>query len=78
VEIQRMQREWPLTIKAIKDRHQRYGGITIIDSTGLGDVVLAELADIGAVGFNFAAETATYSWPTWKERFSQGRSSGPT
>lgn len=53
VEIARMQREWPQTIQAIKDRHNKYGGITIIDSTGLGDVVLAELADIGAVGFNF-------------------------
>lgn len=49
----RMQREWPVTIRAIKDMHQRYGGITIIDSTGIGDVVLAELEDIGAIGFNF-------------------------
>jgi len=53
IEIGRMQREWPLTIRAIKDRHKRYGGITIIDSTGLGDVVLAELDEIGAIGFNF-------------------------
>ena len=49
----RMQREWPATIKAIKDIHRAYGGITIIDSTGLGDVVLSELNDIGAIGFNF-------------------------
>lgn len=53
IEISRMQREWPVTIKAIKERHRKYGGITIVDSTGLGDVVLAELSDIGAVGFNF-------------------------
>ncbi|MEE9552945.1 MAG: terminase family protein [candidate division Zixibacteria bacterium] len=53
IEIARMQREWPVTIQAIKDRHKRYGGVTIIDSTGLGDVVLSELDDIGAVGFNF-------------------------
>ncbi len=53
VNIIRMQREWPQTIKAIKDIHALYGGITIIDSTGLGDVVLSELGDIGAVGFNF-------------------------
>lgn len=53
VEIARMQREWPVTIRAIKERHQKYGGVTIIDSTGLGDVVLSELDDIGAVGFNF-------------------------
>ncbi|HBC47820.1 MAG TPA: hypothetical protein DEO84_10340 [candidate division Zixibacteria bacterium] len=53
VNLVRMQREWPVTIKAIKDVHARYGGITIIDSTGLGDVVLSELRDIGAIGFNF-------------------------
>jgi hypothetical protein len=51
--ITRMQREWPATIRAIKDTHNHYGGITIIDSTGLGDVVLSELDDIGAIGFNF-------------------------
>jgi len=51
--ITRMQREWPATIRAIKEIHSQYGGITIIDSTGLGDVVLAELGDIGAIGFNF-------------------------
>ncbi len=48
-----MQREWPATIRKIKDVHARFGGVTIIDSTGLGDVVLSELDDIGAVGFNF-------------------------
>jgi hypothetical protein len=53
VEILRTQREWPVIINAIKQRHKKYGGITIIDSTGLGDVVLSELDDIGAVGFNF-------------------------
>jgi hypothetical protein len=53
VEIERMQREWPMMIKTIKNRHRKYGGVTIIDSTGLGDVVLGELNDIGAVGFNF-------------------------
>jgi hypothetical protein len=52
-EILRTQREWPIIINAIKQRHKKYGGITIIDSTGLGDVVLSELDDIGAVGFNF-------------------------
>ncbi len=53
LEIARMQREWPVTINAIRERHLKYGGVTIVDSTGLGDVVLAELNDIGAVGFNF-------------------------
>jgi len=53
VNVVRMQREWPATIRMIKEVHGRYGGVTIIDSTGLGDVVLSELNDIGAVGFNF-------------------------
>lgn len=53
VELLRTQREWPVIINAIKQRHKKYGGVTIIDSTGLGDVVLSELDDIGAVGFNF-------------------------
>jgi hypothetical protein len=48
-----MQRDWPVMIRIIKETQQRFGGITVIDSTGLGDVVLAELDDIGAVGFNF-------------------------
>lgn len=53
VETVRMQREWPTVIDSIKRRHRKYGGVTIVDSTGLGDVVLSELNDIGAVGFNF-------------------------
>jgi hypothetical protein len=46
-------RPWPAVFATIRERHAQYGGRVIIDATGLGDVVLAELADIGAVGFNF-------------------------
>jgi len=46
-------RDWPQVYAAIRTRHRRYGGRTIIDATGLGDVVLSELRDIGAEGFNF-------------------------
>lgn len=46
-------RSWPAVFAVIRNRHAKYGGRTIIDATGLGDVVLAELADIGAEGFNF-------------------------
>jgi hypothetical protein len=46
-------RSWPGVFAAIRGRHARYGGQTIIDATGLGDVVHAELTDIGAQGFNF-------------------------
>jgi hypothetical protein len=44
---------WPAVISAIRERHSRFGGRVIIDATGLGDVILAELADIGAQGYNF-------------------------
>ena len=46
-------RSWPAVITAIRQRHMQYGGRLIIDATGLGDVVLSELTDIGALGFNF-------------------------
>ncbi|MEW5876428.1 MAG: terminase family protein [Candidatus Zixiibacteriota bacterium] len=46
-------RSWPGVYAAIRRRHAAYGGRVLIDATGLGDVVLAELADIGAEGFNF-------------------------
>jgi hypothetical protein len=46
-------RSWPAVITAIRQRHTQYGGRVIIDATGLGDVVLSELTDIGAQGFNF-------------------------
>jgi hypothetical protein len=32
-----------------------YGGQVLVDSTGLGDVVLSQLADIGADGYNFGS-----------------------
>jgi hypothetical protein len=51
--LERFQRSWPDTYAAIRERYRLYGGRVIIDSTGLGDVVLAELNDIAAEGFNF-------------------------
>jgi hypothetical protein len=53
VRVMRMQRDWPVTIRIIKETQKLFGGITVIDATGLGDVVLAELDDIGAAGVNF-------------------------
>ncbi len=47
------QRDWSQVYATIRKRQREYGGRTIIDATGLGDVVLSELADIGAEGFNF-------------------------
>jgi len=53
VAFDRFQRDWPYVYEKIRERFKRYRGPTLIDSTGLGDVVLSELTDIGARGFNF-------------------------
>jgi len=53
VALERFQREWKDVYATIRSRHKEYGGEIIIDSTGLGDVILAELSDIRPVGFNF-------------------------
>jgi len=53
VAFERFQREWKDVYRAIRKRKKRYGGEVLIDSTGLGDVVLSELQDIRAQGFNF-------------------------
>ncbi|PJA27228.1 MAG: hypothetical protein CO189_07740 [candidate division Zixibacteria bacterium CG_4_9_14_3_um_filter_46_8] len=55
VALERFQRSWPNVYAAIRQRYRQYGGRVIIDSTGLGDVILSELEDIGAEGFNFGA-----------------------
>ncbi|MEW5702719.1 MAG: terminase family protein [Candidatus Zixiibacteriota bacterium] len=46
-------RNWPDVFTAIRQRQRAYGGRVLIDATGLGDVVLSELADIKAEGYNF-------------------------
>jgi len=53
VAFERFQREWKDVFVAIRRRKNEYGGEVLIDSTGLGDVVLSELQDIKAQGFNF-------------------------
>ena len=53
VAFERFQREWKDVYAAIRQKHKEYGGEVIIDSTGLGDVVLAELSNIKPQGFNF-------------------------
>ncbi len=53
VAFERFQRDWKDVYSAIRKGHKEYGGEVIIDSTGLGDVVLAELSDIRPQGFNF-------------------------
>lgn len=46
-------RDWDDVFSTIRKRHRKYGGPVLVDSTGLGDVVLSQLSDIGATGFNF-------------------------
>jgi hypothetical protein len=53
VALERFQREWKDVYTAIRTRQKEYKGEVIIDSTGLGDVVLSELSDIKPQGFNF-------------------------
>lgn len=51
--LERFQRDWKETFETIRKRKKEYGGEVLIDSTGLGDVILEELKDINAKGFNF-------------------------
>jgi hypothetical protein len=53
VALERFQRDWKDVYAAIRKRHKEYKGELIIDSTGLGDVVITELSDIKPQGFNF-------------------------
>lgn len=58
VEFERFHRQgWAHVYMRIRDRHRRFAGssrsTTVVDSTGLGDVVLEELQDIRAEGFKF-------------------------
>lgn len=46
-------RGWDTVYRQIRDRQRRYGGKTYLDTTGVGDVVVENLADIGAGGINF-------------------------
>jgi hypothetical protein len=53
VALERFQREWKDVYTVIRTRQKEYKGEVIIDSTGLGDVVLSELSDLKPQGFNF-------------------------
>jgi hypothetical protein len=53
VALERFQREWKDVYATIRTRQKEYKGEVIIDSTGLGDVVLSELSDLKPQGFNF-------------------------
>ncbi len=50
-------RSWEQVFQTIRKKKKEYAGPVIIDATGLGDVVLGELADIKPTGFTFNAKT---------------------
>jgi hypothetical protein len=62
VEYERFRRQgWQHVYARIRDRHNRFGGrarsSTVVDSTGVGDTVVEELADIRADGFKFTKQS---------------------
>lgn len=46
-------RDWAGVIATIRRVRMEYGGILVIDATGLGDVVMSDLADLNPVGVVF-------------------------
>jgi hypothetical protein len=55
VEFERFnKRGWEHVRARIRDRSRRYRGITVVDSTGVGDAILDDLRDVGAQGVNFS------------------------
>ncbi len=54
VAVERFNRiDWPMVYARIRKRKLKYGGDTVIDSTGLGDVVISDVGDIKPIGFVF-------------------------
>lgn len=50
-------KSWEQVFQTIRQKKKDYGGPVILDATGLGDVVLAELSDIKPQGFTFTNKT---------------------
>ncbi|SYZ72424.1 hypothetical protein TRIP_C20539 [Candidatus Zixiibacteriota bacterium] len=49
--------DWNVIIAEIRNRQKRYPGRLVIDATGLGDVVAAQLADLNPLSFIFTPKT---------------------
>ncbi len=78
VKIERFQhREWPYVYETIRKRKREYGGDTIIDSTGLGDVVISELADIAPQGFVFTTRSKADLLTNLQSEFEAGHIAVP-
>jgi phage terminase large subunit-like protein len=73
VKLERFQnRDWPDVLETIRQRQREYGGDTVIDSTGLGDVVLGELKDIKAMGFIFSPKSKSELLTNLQAQFESG------
>jgi hypothetical protein len=73
VKIERFQkRDWPVVYATIRQRHHEYGGETVIDSTGLGDVIWQELKDIKAIGFIFSPKSKAELLTNLQAQFESG------
>lgn len=78
VKLERFQRrDWPTVFEVIRKRARDYGGETIIDSTGLGDVVLAELGDIKPIGFIFTGSSKPELLTNLQSQFESGNIAVP-
>ncbi|OGC76692.1 MAG: hypothetical protein A2Z27_00285 [candidate division Zixibacteria bacterium RBG_16_50_21] len=53
VSFERFQKDWLETAEIIRQKKKLYPGLVVFDSTGIGDVIMSELADIRPIGFHF-------------------------
>jgi hypothetical protein len=49
--------DWNIIIAEIRNRQYQYPGRLVLDATGLGDVVVSQLADLAPTAFIFTAKT---------------------
>lgn len=74
VKLERFQRrDWPLVYETIRQRQREYGGETVIDSSGVGDVVLAHLSDIKAQGVVFTPQSKAELLTNLQSHFESGQ-----
>jgi hypothetical protein len=73
VKLERFQRRsWPAVCEAIRSRQRQYGGQTVIDSSGVGDVVLAQVDDIKPQGVVFSTQTKLELLTNLQSHFESG------
>ncbi|MCK4856957.1 MAG: hypothetical protein KAT58_03215 [candidate division Zixibacteria bacterium] len=73
VRLERFQRrDWPAVYETIRKRQHEYGGETVIDSTGIGDVVVSHVDDIKPHGFIFTAQSKAELLTNLQSEFEAG------